>query len=72
MVIKKTFTADDIEEPNNTAANFTATNFTANDNSFGEKKLFFKKIATFINCVLKINGVKIDNAEKFKCCSVRV
>ena len=35
-VAKKVFTADDIEEPNNTAANATATN-TANNNAFGEK-----------------------------------
>ena len=35
-VDKKAFTADDIEEPNDTAANVTATN-TANDNLFGEK-----------------------------------
>ena len=40
IVNKKRFTADDIEEPNNTAANVTATN-TANDNLFGEKKLVF-------------------------------
>ena len=40
-VTKKTFTADDIEAPNNTAANVTATN-TANNNAFGEKKLVFK------------------------------
>ena len=33
-VTKKTFTVDDIETPNNTAANATATN-TANDNTFG-------------------------------------
>ena len=39
-VTKKTFTADDIEAPNNTAANAAATN-TANDNAFGEKKLVF-------------------------------
>ena len=62
IVNKKTFTANDIEEPNNTAANVTATN-TANDNLFGEKKLVFKNNAPFINCVSKINGVKIDNAE---------
>ena len=61
-VTKKTFTADDIEAPNNTAANATATN-TANDNAFGEKKLVFKNNAPFINCTLKINGIKIDNAE---------
>ena len=40
-VTKKTFTADDIEAPNNTAANATATN-TANDNAFGEKSWFLK------------------------------
>ena len=39
-VTKKTFTADVIDEPNNTAANVTATN-TANNNAFGDKKLFF-------------------------------
>ena len=61
-VNKKTFTADDFEAPNNTAANATATN-TANDNAFGEKKLVFKNNAPFINCISKINGIKIDNAE---------
>ena len=61
-MIKKVFAADDIEEPNNTAANVTVTN-TANDNAFGEKKLVFKNNASFINCVSKINGVKIDKAE---------
>ena len=35
-VNKKTFTADDFEVSNNTAANATATN-TANNNGFGEK-----------------------------------
>ena len=40
----------------------TATN-TANDNAFGEKELVFKNNAPFINCISKINGVKIDNAE---------
>ena len=62
IVNKKTFTANDIEEPNNTAANVIATN-TANDNFFGEKKLVFKNNAPFINCISKVNGVKIDNAE---------
>ena len=62
IVNKKIFTADDIEEPNNTAANITAPN-TANNNSFGEKNLVFKNNAPFINCVSKISGVKIDNAE---------
>ena len=57
-----TVTADDIDAPNNTAANVNATN-TANDNAFGNKKLVFKNNAPFINCISKINGVKIDNAE---------
>ena len=35
-VVKKTFTADDIEAPNNTAANENATN-NANNNAFGKK-----------------------------------
>ena len=61
-VNKKTFTANDIEEPNNTVANVTATN-TENNNAFGKKKLVFKTNAPFINCISKINGVKIDNAE---------
>ena len=61
-VTEKTFTADDIGAPNNTVANATATN-NANDNAFGEKKLIFKNNAPFINCISKINGVKIDNAE---------
>ena len=47
-VTKKTFTTDDIEAPNNTAANAAATN-TANDNVFAKKKLFFKNNAAFIN-----------------------
>ena len=61
-VTKKTFTADDIDAPNNTAANVNATNI-ANNNVFGDKKLAFKNNAPFINCISKINGVKIDNAE---------
>ena len=61
-VVKKTFTADDIAAPTNTAANVTATN-DANDNGFGEKKLVFKNNAPFINCITKINGIKIDYAE---------
>ena len=47
---KKTFTADDIDVPNNTAANITATTTTANNNAFGDKK-FFKNNAPFINCI---------------------
>ena len=61
-MIKKTFTADDFEAPDNTAAIVTATN-TANDNEFGEKKLIFKNNTPFINCVSKIISVRIDNAE---------
>ena len=63
-VNKKTFTADNFEAPNNTAVYVTATN-TANDNIFGEKKLIFKNNAPFINCISKINAIKIDNAEDF-------
>ena len=59
---KKIFTADDIEEPNNTDANANVTN-TGNDNAFAEKKLVFKNNAPFINCLSNINGIKIDNAE---------
>ena len=62
IVTKKIFTTDDIEAPNNTVANATATN-NANNNAFGVKKLVFKNNAPFINCVSKINGTKIDNAE---------
>ena len=61
-VTKKTFADDDIEAPNNAAANVTATN-NANNNVFGEKKLVFKNNARFINCISKINDVKIDNTE---------
>ena len=57
-VTKKTFTVDGFEVPNNTAANAAATK-TANDNAVGEKKLVFKNNAPFINCISKINGVKI-------------
>ena len=52
-VSKKTFTADDFEAPNNTAANATATN-TANYNAFGPKKLVFKNNALFISWISKI------------------
>ena len=57
---KKIFTADGFEAPNNTAANATATNA---GNAFGEKKFVFKNNAPFINCISKIDGVKLDNAE---------
>ena len=62
IVDKKTFTANDFEAPNNTVNNTNVTN-TINDNFFLEKKLVFKNNAPFINCISKINGVKIDNAE---------
>ena len=58
FVTKKTFTADDTDEPNNTAANVNATN-TANNNAFGNKKFVFINNAPFINCISKINYVKI-------------
>ena len=46
-----------IQQLNVTTAN------TANDNLFGEKKFKKKKQCSIINCVLNINGVKIDNAD---------
>ena len=61
-VTKKTFTANNSEAPSNTAANASATN-TENDDAFGEKKLVFINNAPFTNCISKINGVKMDNAE---------
>ena len=62
FVTRKTFTADDIDAPNNTAADLNATN-TTNNNAFGNKKLVFKNNAPFINCISNINAVKTDNAE---------
>ena len=41
IVNKKTFTVNDFEKPNNTAANVTATNNT-NNNEFGKKSWFLK------------------------------
>ena len=61
-MLKKIFTAADFEAPNNTVNNTTATN-TANNNAFSEIKLVFKNNAPFVNCISKINDVKIDNAE---------
>ena len=61
-VTKKANTADDFLDPNTAAATATATN-TANDNAFSDEKLVFKNNVPFINCISKINGVKIDNAE---------
>ena len=40
-VFKKTFTANDFEAPNNTAANVNAPN-TANNNAFDKKSRFLK------------------------------
>ena len=60
--VKKAFAANDFEAPNNTVANAKATD-TANNNLSGEKKLVFKNNAPFINCISKINSIKIDNAE---------
>ena len=63
-VIRKTFNDNDndFEAPNNTVNNANATN-NANNDAFVEKKLFFKNNAPFINCISKINGIKIDNAD---------
>ena len=61
-VVKKMFTVDYFEAPNNTSDNATATN-NANNNAFGEKKKVFKNNALFINCISKVNSVKIDNVE---------
>ena len=58
-VSKKTFTANDFDAPNHTAANAAALNI-ANGNAFGEKKLVFKNNAPFFNSITKINGIKID------------
>ena len=44
LLIKKTFTANDFEAPNNTVANATSTN-TANNNAFGEKSWFLKTMS---------------------------
>ena len=40
----------------------TATN-NANNNAFADKKLVSKNNTPFINCISKVNDVKIDNAE---------
>ena len=34
-----------------------------NDNNKRNKNFAFKNNTSFINCIFKINGVKIDNAE---------
>ena len=61
MLIKKAFTANNFDAPNNTAANATATN-TENNNVFGKKKVF-KNNTPFNSCISKIDGLQIDNAE---------
>ena len=58
IVLKKRFTAADFERPNNTNLEATNTN-NANNNAFGEKKLAFKNNTPLINCVSKINGIKL-------------
>ena len=63
IVTKKIFTADDFERQHNTNLNAINTN-NAKNNVFGEKKLVSKNNAPFINCISKINGIKIDNAEE--------
>ena len=63
LLIKKTLTVNDFNDPNNTEANATATN-TENNNVFDEKKLLSKNNAPFMNCISKNNGIKIDNAEE--------
>ena len=62
IVDKKAFTANDFEDLNNTEAIVNATNH-ANNNDFNRKKLIFENNTPFINCITKINGIKIDNAE---------
>ena len=57
------FGDDDFEAANNTVVNAIATT-PANNNVFNEKKFVFKNNASLINCIWKINGVKIDNAEE--------
>ena len=52
FVTKKTFTADDIDAPNNTAAKVTATN-TANNNAFGEIKNWFLKTMHHLSIVFE-------------------
>ena len=59
---RKTFTANDFADPNDADAIVTATN-NANNNSFDKKKIIFKNNAPFMNCISKINGTKIGNAD---------
>ena len=61
-VDKKAYTVNDFVAPNNTEATANAIN-NANNNVFNEKTLIFKNNAPFVNCITKINNVKIDNEE---------
>ena len=56
-VSRKTFTANDFVDPNNTDAIVTATN-NANNNAFHEKKIVFKNNTPFINVFLKLMAQK--------------
>ena len=60
-VIKKPFTANNFEKPNNTNLNATNTN-NATNITFGEKS-WFLKIMHHLSIVFQIYGVKIDNTE---------
>ena len=51
-VIKKAFTAGDIDAPNNRTANVTAT-ITVNNNAFGEKKNSFLKTMHHLSIVFQ-------------------
>ena len=56
-VSRKTFTANDFVDPNNTDAIVTATN-NANNNAFHEKKIVFKNNTPFINVFLRLMAQK--------------
>ena len=53
LLIRKAFTTNDFNAPNNTAANETATN-TANDNAFDEKRLFLKTMLHLLTVFQKL------------------
>ena len=52
LLLKKTFSANGIEAPNNTVADATATN-NANNNAFNEKKKWFLKMMHHLSIVFK-------------------
>ena len=58
IVDKKTFTANDFDAPNNTAANATATS-TANANAFGEKSWFLKTMLHLSTTFQKLMEYKL-------------